>query len=285
MNKIELPEKATKENASNLIEIGSHLLDIKSKYKFLDKKHIYLLKDFGDFIFRCYLSLGILILLMAPPILLLMGQYAKTPISELPQSILWFLIIYLILVSTLSFYLGISKGKKLYNWVTYKFFKFPKPEYEVFNVLSILSKKLLEGNRREAVKKLPSLRERLEKYIEVNNDLKEYLTPELSIFKETNSLGRLILYSEKSETELSCYFLDLGLSLIHKKFAVLYSKTEALRRDIKKFGVIQPTNKFERFINFLKMTEYLKNLLIIIVVIVSFILWLIYGAKFTFPSF
>jgi len=93
------------------------------------------------------------------------------------------------------------------------------------------------------------------------------------------------LYSEKSETELSCYFLDLGLSLIHKKFAVLYSKTEALRRDIKKFGVIQPTNKFERFINFLKMTEYLKNLLIIIVVIVSFILWLIYGAKFTFPSF
>lgn len=278
MNKIELPEKATKKNVTNLVEVGTHILDIKPKWK----KLIYEEKELLDIFLRYLLSLIIMSLWMIPIIFGLFGEYAQTPMYELPLHINLFFSSYTAFGIIIPVYLGAWKGKRFSNWIIYKALKLSKPEYEVFNAFSTLAKLLLEGNRRKTVRKLSSLRKRLWKYTEVNNDLKEYLYPELSMFKDTISLGRFILYSEKSETELSLCFLDLGLSFFHQKFLVLYSKIEELKSDIEKFGIRQPT-RFERFINFLKMTEYLKNLVLIVVVIISFILWLMYGIKFTFP--
>lgn len=278
MNKIDLPDRTTKENASDIIEIGSHILDVEQKWK----RFLFSWKVSLDFLLRWALAGCLLYLFFAPFFWgLILPEYLHVDLAELPRNIFWFLMVYTALAMIFANYLGIWKGKRDSNWIIYKALKPIKPEHEVFNEFSVLSRNLLEGNRRRTVKRLSYLREKLGKYLEVNSDLKKYLVQELTIFKDTISLGRLILYSE--ETELSYYFLDLGLSFYHQNFSLLYSKIEELKSHMMKFEIKQPTT-FERLVNFVKMAEHIKNLVLVIVVIISFILWIIYGVKFTSPS-
>ena len=279
MNNVEFPEKATNDNAANLIKRGSKIFEdyFKSPYRgFLYKTGAF------DFLLRYVLSVCIFVLLTSP-FLLLIGEYAKIPIPEIPRNILYPSLIYMIPASFVAYYLGLNKGRKLSNYVKYRYFKFPKPENEVFSAFSSLAKNLLEGNRRKAVKTLPRLSEVIRNYTEVNNDLKRYLSHELAIFRETNTLGRLILYSGKTDIELAIYFLNLGLSFINNKFPILYSKVEELRRDSKDLR-IERASKHGKIISFLGMTEHLKNLLLMILVIISIAVWLVYGINLPFPS-
>lgn len=279
MNNAEFPEKATNDNAANLIERGSKILEdyFKSPYR----KFLFTTGAL-DFFLRYTLSLCIVGLLINL-LLFVMGEFAKIPITEVPRNIQYASLIYMILASFLAFYLGFTRGRRLFNYVKYRYFKFPKPENEVFSAFSSLAKNLLEGNRRKAVKTLPRLSEAIGNYTEVNNDLKRYLSHELSIFRETTTLGRLILYSGKTDIELALCFLNLGLSFINNKFSILYSKVEGLRRDSQDLR-IERASKHGKIISFLGMTEHLKNLLLIILVIISIVVWLVYGIKLPFPS-
>lgn len=279
MNETELPERATRENALKVIELATHMPEIESPFK----RKLYKGKSLMDLLLRYVLSIVILALWYSPSFLGLLGEYGTTPMRELPLHVNLLLGCYTFSGIIIALCLGIWKGGKVTNWVFYGVVKLPKPEYEVFRIFSAVAKHLLEGERRKAVEKLSSLSREVKNYWDVNDGLKRYLRSELLMFRDTISLGRLILYSEKAEIELPYCFLDLGLSLIHQRFSLLYSRIEELRSDTKKFSIGKPA-RIERFIGFLKMSEYVKNLVLIIIVIISFILWLFYGIKFTFPS-
>jgi len=224
MNKIELPDKSTRENASDIIEIGSHMLEVQQKWK----SFLFSRKDIFDVLLRWALCQGLLYLFYAPFFYgLILPEYRHVELVELPQNVLWFFIVYIALAIIFANYLGIWKGKRISNWIIYKALKPITPEHEVFNAFAVLSRRLLEGNRRRAVKGLSFLHETLRNYMGVNSDLRQYLAQELTIFKDTVSLGRLILYSE--ETELSYCFLDLGLSFYHQNFSFLYYRIEELK--------------------------------------------------------
>lgn len=283
MNEIEFPENATKENTSRLIEIGSLILDKMPRRRRFLYQNKYLLRD----LIRYLLSVVSYSLWVIPLVILanlgVLGELPFTPMQELPPHINQVIFLYFVLGMILSIYLAISKGSSFTDWIIYKVLRIIKPEYELFISFSTIAKHLVDGHRRKAIRGLRPLRKKLKTYTEVNSDLRDYLSSELSILKDTVSLGRLILYSEKSDSELAYFFLDSGLCFIHQNFSGLFSKVEELQNQIKSFRIEKPT-RFERLVGFVKMSEYLKNLVLIVIIIISFILWLIFGLKFTFPS-
>jgi len=276
---LNLPRKATKENITSLIKLGSSILEMKSSWR----RFLYKQREVNEAFAILVIYYGSLVFSEISLLLIFIAiGYVEVPISQYPPHILWFFVIYEISMLIVSICLGFLRRKRFYNWVIYKVLKLTKPEYEVFNSFSALAKGIVSGNRREALKQLKSLSKSVSRYTEANHELKTYLLPEASVFTDSVSLGRLILYSKKSDTDLACEFLDFAILLVNQEFSAFHSKVQKLSACLSKFKT-KPYSRFEKLVNFLEMTENIKNLLFIIIALISFMLWITYGLKFSLP--